>query len=502
MKKLFILLFVFSLQLFASLSSAQDKAQDIYDHAGSLEERTEYKAAEQTYLDAHSAFMDLGETDQAYRSLLDARQMHRITLQYPYTEEEAVKMLNESYPYVSEEISSWIAAGKADFLQAGGAKLYFEDLVKNIAFRDIPLIRKASAIKEQGDPFFDGARNIIFRLPEPGDTSAFGLHFTHPIEFMAESSLIIPREKLPQEGLLKLWVPMPIETSAQSDVRVVSISPEKYLKIPLKKDADIGIAYFEIDLNGLKEDVNISTQTVFTRYEEHLVIDPSDISEYDTGSPLYKRYTRSQKNIPVDETFRKKALEITGKEKDPYLAAKKIYDHILDNVRYSFMPHVTLAALDVPEPVFVMKNSFGDCGAQSMYFSSLCRALGIPARACGGMQLFPGAEGDHFWAEFYLPNYGWIPVDTTIAESSDWTDRITDEERRIYKDFYFGNLDPYRLVIQNDVDAPLYPAPEEKLIISCAIQEPAVVCVTCADDLAENMDKYWKIKVSPVEKEL
>jgi hypothetical protein len=39
----------------------------------------------------------------------------------------------------------------------------------------------------------------------------------------------------------------------------------------------------------------------------------------------------------------------------------------------------------------------------------------------------------HFWAEFYIPHYGWIPVDANYGDVQvkDFKDRS----------FYFGNLD-------------------------------------------------------------
>jgi len=499
MKKIIVLLVVFILLGFVTYSFSEDKAQEKYKKAQEFAEQTEYKKAEHFYLDARDEFLAQGKQDKAYQCLLDARKMHRVTLQYPYSETEMRKILKDNYSDVTdEEREEWIKEGKVDFLQMGNEKLYFEDFVHNVAFRNIPLMQKYSAMKGQTDPFFDEAWGIVFSSPNSGYQTKSWKPLIDPVKYLVESSLRIPREKLPKEGILKIWIPLPIQTEAQFDVRMVSFTPDEYIKILPQLDADIGIVYCEVDVKNLEEDLGINMTVLFSRYTERFIIDPTKVGKYDTENYIYKRYTQSQKNILVNEEFRAKAMEIVGEEKNPYLAAKEIYYYILNNIRYSFMPHVTLDALGIPEPEFVMKNSYGDCGAQSMYFASLCRSIGIPARASGGMQLFPGIEGDHFWAEFYLPNYGWVPVDTTIAESSDWTNRISDNERKTYKDFYFGNLDPYRLAIQNDVDISLNPTPQEPPILSCAIQEPVVICENSEDDLAEDMDKYWKVKVNPV----
>ncbi|MBF0252311.1 MAG: transglutaminase domain-containing protein [Candidatus Omnitrophica bacterium] len=499
LKYIIIFSIAFILKDLTADSINENKGQTYYEEALDLAGQTEYKKAESTFLEARKEFLKNEDKEKAYQSLLKSRRMHRVTLQYPYSEEEMRKILKENYPDVSDdEREAWIKDGKVDFLQMGNEKLYFEDFVKNVAFRNIPLIQRYSDMKGQNDPFFDEARDIIFNSPLSGYPAKAWQPYNNPIKYMLEASLNIPREKLPINGILKLWIPVPIQTAAQFDVRLVSLTPEKYIKMPAQLDSDIGIVYCEVDMENLKDDLDIKLKAIFSRYTEKFIIDPEKVGDYDKENFIYKRYTSSQKNIPVNEEFRQKALDIVGLEQNPYLAAKKIYEYILENIRYSFMPHVTLDALDIPEPVFVMQNFYGDCGAQSMYFASLCRSIGIPARASGGMQLFPGIEGDHFWAEFYLPNYGWVPVDTTIAESSDWTTQITDEERKAFKDFYFGNLDPYRMVIQNDVDIPLNPIPQEKPILSCAIQFPVVICETTEEDLSEDMDKYWKINFNVI----
>ncbi|GAH19016.1 unnamed protein product, partial [marine sediment metagenome] len=196
--------------------------------------------------------------------------------------------------------------------------------------------------------------------------------------------------------------------------------------------------------------------------------------------------------------IREKAREIVRDEKNPYLAAKKIYHYIVEKIDYSHMPHMTLNVLGKPESVYVHENSYGDCGAQGTYFSALCRSLGIPARTSGGMQLCPGEEGGHFWAEFYLPNYGWLPVDTSIAQIANYPIELTDDERRAFKEFFFGSQDPYRYVIQKDVDVPITPEPDEPVLLPMAIQFPAVVCKTSQENPAFVVLDHWNIEFKPV----
>jgi transglutaminase-like putative cysteine protease len=68
----------------------------------------------------------------------------------------------------------------------------------------------------------------------------------------------------------------------------------------------------------------------------------------------------------------------------------------------------------------VLKRGTGSCSEYTFVFIALCRAAGLPARYTGSIAI----RGDdaslddvfHRWAEVYLPNYGWIPVDPSRGD--------------------------------------------------------------------------------------
>ena len=188
------------------------------------------------------------------------------------------------------------------------------------------------------------------------------------------------------------------------------------------------------------------------------MIDPAKVGSYNTSDPVYQKYTASGWNIAVTPELVETARGIVGNETNPYRQAQKIYWYVISHP-YSLVPHDRLNAMGMPESEYMLTTGFGDCGTQSMYFAALCRAVGIPARATGGWQMVPGYEGTHFWSEYYLPGYGWIPNDVTVAEGAGWSYNATDAERQQYQQYYSENLDPYRYIIQKDVDIPLVPDP-------------------------------------------
>ena len=129
--------------------------------------------------------------------------------------------------------------------------------------------------------------------------------------------------------------------------------------------------------------------------------------------------------------------EVIGTETDALKKAKRIYDYITSHVMYSFVrPYFTIEQ----QASFTASGLKGDCGLQALLFITMCRIAGVPARWQSGLYTNPRGIGHHDWAQFYLEPYGWLYADCSFGGSAY---RAGAEERR---EFYFGNLEPYRLV--------------------------------------------------------
>lgn len=85
-----------------------------------------------------------------------------------------------------------------------------------------------------------------------------------------------------------------------------------------------------------------------------------------------------------------------------------------------------------------------------------------------------GEFGGHFWAEFYLPNYGWIPVDTSSAQTALFTRDAAPEQKQTFIDYFFGSQDPTRCVVQKDTDVPLIPEANGMVLLPMVVQMPTV----------------------------
>ncbi len=104
----------------------------------------------------------------------------------------------------------------------------------------------------------------------------------------------------------------------------------------------------------------------------------------------------------------------------------------------------------------MLDTGFGDCVTQSCLFVALCRAAGVPARVTGGRFL---CTNDHYWAEFFEPSRGWVPVDPTIPNALMMAPGLSRREVNAVCDFYFGGLESLRLTMHREQLAlPLDPS--------------------------------------------
>jgi len=499
-QKIFTLLILLITMFFSfqSTVSANSEGADLFQKAEELKSNGSYTQAYDTYELARTALLAEGNEEKALEARNNMFQIQKIFIDYPLTEEEVRETFKKVFKDLPEsQLDSWLEEGKIDFITGDGINYYFQNFAANLMFRNKEL--QSKDFYNSYKNFFNKYRDIIFKDPGSGYTQKAWQPYTNPVSFLVAVSVQIPKEKLPQEGLMKIWFPIPVQTATQRDIKIISVTPEEYIKTPPQIDGDLGILYMEVPLDEQKEDLSIELAYSFTHYQQNFIVDPKKVGKYDKNSELYKKYTLSSGNTIITGDIKKLASEIVGDEKNPYLAAKKIYDYIMANISYSLMPHLTLGVLGEPESVYIHENKRGDCGTQSLYFAALCRSLGIPARTTGGYQLCPDKNSPHFWAEFYLPNYGWLPVDTSIAQIADYIPDITEEERQQFKDFFFGNQDPYRFVIQKDIDVPLTPVPEEPVLIPMAIQFPCGTCNTSEGDVDYLIIEHLKIDIRPID---
>ncbi|MFH2020211.1 MAG: transglutaminase-like domain-containing protein [archaeon] len=472
-------------------SHVAQTADQLFASAKLQYDNDNYTSASKLYAQAREAYTKQGNPGMEREAYYEMLRAMRTTYEFEYDEKTAMEMALNSTPKLPEELIQQVLDDKRNYIINESRRYYFTAFIDNIYYRNLDLMRQKTKGGEL-DEFFGNMMPIILNKTE------FNGSYMNPIRYELNEELNLPRADLPATGTLKIWIPLPTETESQKDIKIISIGPQEYMKGLPVTTGDIGFVYFEIPLNALKTDLNFTVNAEFTSYEQRFRVDPEKVGRYDTESEEYKKYTTSYGNTVITPEIKELALKIKGNETNPYLIAEKIYWYVITNVPYSYMPHLMLEQKGIPEAQYVDEYQVGDCGSQSMYFTALCRAVGIPARTIGGYQMFPPQIGTHFWAQFYLPNYGWIPVDTTVAELADRSDELTEDETKGYKEFFFGNLDAYRYVIQKDADVQPTPQPDESNMYSMVMQHPAFSCDTATEDLGAVIEDNRHIAIVPI----
>jgi len=163
---------------------------------------------------------------------------------------------------------------------------------------------------------------------------------------------------------------------------------------------------------------------------------------------------------PVDGEVKRLVDRITTGKSTVYAKAKAIYDWVCENMYRDPATHGCGAG----EVCALLKKPGGKCTDIHSVFVALCRAAGVPAREIFGIRLGKKPVVDitrwqHCWAEFYLPGYGWVPVDPADVRKLMLKRKLKldDPETGKLRQYFWGAWDPYRVQLAVGRDLTLNP---------------------------------------------
>lgn len=280
---------------------------------------------------------------------------------------------------------------------------------------------KKSAAQAPQRPVAHTAEDPIIERPPQG-TSASRLppvKAPEPPNDWRTYEIITTVNLLNKSGPSKLWLPLPLnqDTLFQRTLGHSWTGNPANAAMRRLPDGDLEVFFCEWPDSS---NARLQLTTLVTTADRHFDVTKRTIAP--EREDILRRNLQASQLIPNEGLAFQLGERILGRIKDPVAQAKAIYDWVIDNTIYDpSLPGCGTG--DVRQQL--IRGQYGGKSADiNGLFVSICRAIGIPARCVYGLRtgssrLFrslglsndDATRAQHVRAEFYVPGYGWIPVD-------------------------------------------------------------------------------------------
>ena len=361
----------------------------------------------------------------------------RLPQAYPYDFESALKKLRDALEgATAEELERFRDLGWVDWIYINGRvhfhSLFVSNLIKTRAeLEDRVKDPQRLADKHEGASALDA---VIEEMKANGG-AARRFHMRH--------ALSVEPEKVREGADILVHLPLPVEYDYVKNFRLIDAGPRPFTVAP-PLAAQRTIAFQKPLAEG---DVFFAEYSFETHMKYH-VLSPEDARIALPEDGLDDCLGEQAPHIAFTPLVRRLAAELAGEETNPLLLARRAYDYLTKKPVYSFVrSYFTIPSLTE----YMLSGMKGDCGIFALCFITLCRCMGVPARWQSSLYCAPHDVGWHDWAEFYCAPWGWLPVDVSFGNSA-WH-----AGSALRHEFYFGNLDPFRLPAARAFQKPFDP---------------------------------------------
>lgn len=259
--------------------------------------------------------------------------------------------------------------------------------------------------------------------------------------YVVQTALDIENEQDAPLGEITLYMPRPALSAAQPSAVYREVKPDALID----NDKD-EIIFRTREMAGKGGKQSFSASAVITVYGVESSINEKKIAAYSTETlNLYKSYLAADQQIPSDrQEITELAAAVTGKEKNPYKKARLLYDSMRENYKLQATLRTGMA-----DPIDLLKRKSGDCFDFAAVYAALCRSAGIAAVQVTGVVIDnKGDSHTHSWTELYLEDFGWFPVDLSLACGLKYNGF---PEREDCEAYYFGNMDNHHIAYSRGI---------------------------------------------------
>ena len=211
---------------------------------------------------------------------------------------------------------------------------------------------------------------------------------------------------------LEWRIALPAQTDRQK------IKTVTHIGLPFTEEIIDGqrIAVFKFDNFNSERRYIFGWKAIVEVWSIKYQIQPQDCEDIpDLTSYIKEKYLVDNDNLSMDEDIIIRAAEdAIARETNLLRKVYSIRNYVYDKLSYGIKPHI-----DTPD--IVLKRGVGSCGEYLGLLLALCRLNGIACRTVGRYKCPPHPlkqniplqpDYNHVWMEFYLPGYGWLPMES------------------------------------------------------------------------------------------
>ncbi|GHV94757.1 hypothetical protein AGMMS50293_10770 [Spirochaetia bacterium] len=230
---------------------------------------------------------------------------------------------------------------------------------------------------------------------------------------------------------LYLWVPQPAVSPSQRNLSLVSRNIEPFV------ENYRGTSLFKLDDMAPNSNAQINLSFNVEVYAQETNLRPQSIRQEDTP-PLAGVYTQGSFLVPADDQdIKTQAAAILGRERNPYIKAQQIYEWFIREMS------VQAEILPAGSAIAALNSKQADSYTAALLYCALVRAAGVPCVPVAGVLVNRNRQVmRHYWAEFWIDGFGWVPVDPAMGAGAVPPSYIIRQDRASY---YFGNMDSQRI---------------------------------------------------------